>query len=76
MAVIIASGALLAGAACGLNGRLPDWINRFLVAMAGGALLLSVTAEMIQPFLDKSALWVVMLGGGMAARYCLPLLTI
>lgn len=63
--VIIVSGALLAGAAWGLYGRLPDWIDGFLVAMAGGALLLSVTTELIQPSLDRSAQWVVM--GGMAA---------
>ena len=65
MVVTVVSGALLAGAAWGLYGRLPEWIDGFLIAMAGGALLSSVTTELIQPSLDKSALWVVM--GGMAA---------
>ena len=57
----VVSGALVVGAAWGIWGRLPAWLEGFLVALAGGALLLSVTSELIQPSLDKSTLLVVAL---------------
>ena len=34
--VLVVSGALIAGAAWGIYGRLPDRLEGFLVAMAGG----------------------------------------
>lgn len=54
----VVSGALLLGAAWGVFGSLGKRTESFLVAVAGGALLLSVTTELIQPSLDKSALWI------------------
>ena len=65
LVVLVVSGALLVGAAWGIYGTLPDWIDGFLVALAGGALLLSVTSELIQPSIEKSSLWVA--AGGVAA---------
>ncbi len=60
--VLVVSGALVAGAAWGIYGRLPDRLEGFLVALAGGALLLSVTTELIQPSIDKSSVFHAMLG--------------
>jgi ZIP family zinc transporter len=62
--VLVVSGALVAGAAWGLFGTLHKRTEGFLVALAGGALLLSVTSELIQPSIDKSSLWTAM--GGVA----------
>ncbi|WP_085811107.1 ZIP family metal transporter [Sphingomonas sp. TZW2008] len=60
--VLIVSGALLIGAAWGIYGKLPSGLDGFLVAMAGGALLLSATSELIQPSIEESSLWVAALG--------------
>ncbi len=57
----VVSGALLLGAAWGIWGRLPERLEGFLVALAGGALLLSVTSELIEPSLEESRLWIVAL---------------
>jgi len=45
--VLVVSGALVAGAAWGIFGKLPDRLEGFLVALAGGALLLSVVSELM-----------------------------
>ena len=71
LVVLVVSGALLVGAAWGIYGTLPDWIDGFLVALAGGALLLSVTSELIQPSIEKSSLWVAA-GGVRRARSSSP----
>lgn len=57
----VVSGALLVGAAWGIFGKLPEKLEGFLVAMAGGALLLSAVSELIEPSLEESTLWVVAL---------------
>ena len=57
----VVSGALLVGAAWGIWGKLPKPIEGFLVALAGGALLLSVTSELIEPSLEKGSLSIVAL---------------
>lgn len=57
--VLAVSGALLVGAAWGIWGKLPEHLEGFLVALAGGALLLSVTSELIEPSLGESKLWIV-----------------
>lgn len=57
--VLVVSGALLVGAAWGIWGKLPEHLEGFLVALAGGALLLSVTSELIEPSLEESKLWIV-----------------
>ena len=51
--VIIVSGALIIGAIWGIYGNLPKQLEGFLVAMAGGALLVSAILELINPALEK-----------------------
>ncbi|MFW2349806.1 MAG: ZIP family metal transporter [Qipengyuania sp.] len=65
--VLVVSGALVVGAAWGIYGKLPKHIEGFLVALAGGALLLSVTSELIEPSIDKSSVFHAMLGVGAGA---------
>ncbi len=60
--VLVVSGALVVGAAWGIYGKLPEKLEGFLVALAGGALLLSVTSELIQPSIDTSSVFHAMLG--------------
>lgn len=60
--VVVVSGALLVGALWGVYGRLGKQTEGFLVAFAGGALLLSVVTELIQPSVDRSGLMPAMLG--------------
>lgn len=65
--VLVVSDALVVGAAWGIYGRLPKPIEGFLVALAGGALLLSVTSELIEPSIEKSSVFHAMLGVGAGA---------
>ena len=65
--VLVVSGALVVGAAWGNYGKLPERLEGFLVALAGGALLLSVTTELIQPSIEKSSVFHAMLGVGAGA---------
>lgn len=51
LVVTIVSAALIAGAVWGLWGRLPPHVEGFLIAMAGGALIVSVMEELIRPSL-------------------------
>lgn len=60
--VLVVSGALVAGAVWGIYGKLPTKVEGFLVALAGGALLLSVTSELIEPSIDKSSILHAMIG--------------
>ncbi|MEZ5680680.1 MAG: zinc transporter [Erythrobacter sp.] len=60
--VLVVSGALVVGAAWGIYGKLPGKLEGFLVALAGGALLLSVTSELIEPSIEKSSVFHAMLG--------------
>ena len=60
--VLVVSGALVVGAAWGIYGRLPKRVEGFLVALAGGALLLSVTSELIEPSIEKASVFHAMLG--------------
>lgn len=53
---LVVAGALIAGAVWGLWGRLGDRTEGFLIALAGGALLLSVVTELIEPSLEPAGL--------------------
>ncbi len=69
MFIVIAtvSAALIAGAAWGLWGRLSDRTEGFLIAMAGGALIVSVMLEMVVPASDHLPLWALSLAIGLGA---------
>ncbi|TPG15256.1 ZIP family metal transporter [Sphingomonas oligophenolica] len=57
--VFVVSGALLLGAAWGIFWYLPKQLEGFLIALAGGALIVSALSELIEPALAKtSLLWV------------------
>lgn len=57
--IVVVSGALIIGALWGLYGRLPSWLEGNLLALAGGALMISVVVELIQPSLADSSTWIV-----------------
>lgn len=59
--VVVVSGALVIGAAWGIYGRLPDVVEGFLVALAGGALLISAVLELIDPATEVTSIWWVSL---------------
>ncbi|WP_231568262.1 ZIP family metal transporter [Novosphingobium malaysiense] len=62
LVVAVVSGALLAGAAWGLFGRLNETLEGLLVALAGGALLLSLVTELIEPSIERSSVGAATLG--------------
>ncbi len=51
--VSIVTGALIIGAVWGIYGKLSKSLEGFLVALAGGALLVSALLELIDPALEK-----------------------
>ena len=65
MVVLVVSGALLVGAVWGLFGKLGEQTEGFLVAVAGGALLMSLVSELIEPSIERSGMWTAV--GGLAA---------
>ncbi|WP_299185689.1 zinc transporter [uncultured Psychrobacter sp.] len=56
--IIVVSGALIVGALWGLYGRLPSWLEGNLLAVAGGALTISVVIELLQPAVTDSGVWI------------------
>lgn len=54
--IVVVSAALIAGALWGIYGRLPSRLEGFLIALAGGALILSVVSELIEPSIEVSSL--------------------
>ncbi|MGB3775488.1 MAG: zinc transporter [Leeuwenhoekiella sp.] len=64
--VLVVSGALILGAVWGIYGNLSKSTEGFLVALAGGALLVSAVLELIKPSIEDSsigwALAIVFLG--------------
>ena len=60
--VLVVSGALVVGALWGTYGKLGSRLEGFLVAIAGGSLLLSVTTELIQPSVERSSVMLALLG--------------
>ena len=59
--IAVVSGALVLGALWGLYLPLPEGLQGFLVALAGGALVLSAVDELIARAVDESSLGVVAL---------------
>ena len=57
--IVVVSLALILGAAWGCYGRLPAELEGFIVALAGGALLVAAVLELIDPATDVASLWAV-----------------
>ncbi|MCA9837275.1 MAG: hypothetical protein KC422_10170 [Trueperaceae bacterium] len=57
--ILVVSGALLLGAAWGIYGKLAQTWEGFLVALAGGALMISAILELIEPATKEAPLWQV-----------------
>lgn len=57
--IVVVSAALVAGAAWGVYGRLPAELEGFIVALAGGALIVSAVLELIDPATDVAPVWAV-----------------
>lgn len=64
---MVVSAALLVGAFWGVYGKLSDRVEGFIVAMAGGALVMSVIGELVEPSLEESSMWVVIAGLALGA---------
>ncbi len=66
--ILVVSAALVAGALWGLYGRLSPGVEGFVVALAGGALIVSAVLELIEPSTHTAPAWaayaVVLLGAG------------
>lgn len=60
--VAVVSGALIVGALWGLYGKMRPRVEGVVVAIAGGALLLSLVLELIQPAIEKSSMVTALLG--------------
>ena len=59
LVIFVVSAALLVGALWGTYGRLSDRVEGFIVAIAGGALIMSVIGELVEPSANESNVWVV-----------------
>lgn len=57
--ILVVSGALIIGALWGAKGYFPGWLQGNMLALAGGALMLSVALEMLQPAVGVSGVWPV-----------------
>ncbi len=56
------SGALIVGAIWGLYGKFRARTEGVIVAIAGGALLLSIVLELVQPAIEKSSMITAVIG--------------
>lgn len=54
--ILVVSGALIIGAAWGIYGTLPKKLEGFIVALAGGALMISAILELIKPGMEQNSL--------------------
>lgn len=58
--IAVVSGALLLGAVWGIYGSLSEKTEGFLVALAGGALIVSAVLELINPAMEKSSIGIAL----------------
>lgn len=67
--IVLVSSTLIIGALWGAFLPFPPRLEGFVVAVAGGALIVSIMLELIEPALDLAATWHVMIAvlGGAAA---------
>ncbi len=59
MVIVVVSFAVVAGAVWGVYGTLPSGLEGFIVALAGGALIVSAVLELINPATDVAPFWAV-----------------
>lgn len=57
--IAVVSGSLVLGAAWGVYGNLPDGVEGLIVALAGGALMISAVLELIKPASHVAPFWAV-----------------
>lgn len=57
--IAVVSGSLVLGAAWGIYGKLPDRAEGLIVALAGGALMISAVLELIEPASRVAPFWAV-----------------
>lgn len=62
LVVLAVGAALLIGALWGLYGKLPGRVEGFVIALAGGALVLSLVSELIEPSIERSNMLVAIAG--------------
>ncbi len=55
--ILVVSGALILGAAWGIYAKLPKVIEGFIVALAGGALIISAVLELVEPATKHTSWW-------------------
>ena len=67
--ILATAAALVLGAIWGAFGPLPRTVQGFVVAMAGGALIVALMNDMVRPALDHAPLWMgaLALAGGALA---------
>jgi len=58
LVVVAVSAALIVGALWGVYGKISSKTEGFIIALAGGALIVSLVSELIQPAVEQSNLWV------------------
>ena len=59
LVILVVSAALVAGAAWGAYGKLPTDLEGFIVALAGGALIVSAVLELVDPATEVAPVWAV-----------------
>ena len=59
--ILVVSGALLVGAVWGIYGRLSKQTEGGVIALAGGALMLSAVLELILPALEEVSIWAALM---------------
>ncbi len=67
LVILIVGSALILGALWGLYGRLPARAEGFVIALAGGALLVSLVSEMIDPAIGSAGVPMALVGLGLGA---------
>lgn len=65
--ILVTTLALVIGAIWGLYGPFPARLEGFLVALAGGALIVSVVAQLLEPAARQATLGLVLAGFGAGA---------
>ena len=65
--ILVVSGALVIGALWGAFLSMPRQVEGFLIAIAGGALILSLVSELIEPAIHESSLTNALIWTGVGA---------